>query len=335
MVTAVAPPVPIVAAEERVVAKAALALPAVDAVQITLLMDNTIDILMAGSAVARRLPLGPNPFERPQPIAEHGFSALIEVRLGGKKGTVLFDTGVSRTGILHNLDVMEIDARDIQALILSHGHADHAMGLPGLVDRLGPRGLPLTLHPDAYLERRLMLPNGETVAIPAPRLSDLRRENIEIIEEVGPSMLVDGMVLVSGEVARVTPFETGFSIHQARRAGVWEADPLIMDDQCAIINVRDHGLVIVTGCGHSGIINIIRNAQALTGIRSVYAVVGGFHLSGALFESRIPATVAAMQAIGPRYLMPGHCTGWVASHQLARALPDAYIANSVGTTLIL
>jgi 7,8-dihydropterin-6-yl-methyl-4-(beta-D-ribofuranosyl)aminobenzene 5'-phosphate synthase len=67
----------------------------------------------------------------------------------------------------------------------------------------------------------------------------------------------------------------------------------------------------------------------------VYAVVGGFHLTGALFEPRISATVEAMQAIGPRYLMPGHCTGWVASHQLARALPNAFIANSVGTTLIL
>jgi len=108
-----------------------------------------------------------------------------------------------------------------------------------------------------------------------------------------------------------------------------------MDDQRAIINVRDQGLVVVTGRGHSGIINIIPNAQALTGIYSVYAVVGGFHLSGTLFESRIPTTVAAMRAIGPRYLTPGHCTGWIASHQLARALPDAYIANSVGTTLIL
>ncbi len=108
-----------------------------------------------------------------------------------------------------------------------------------------------------------------------------------------------------------------------------------MDDQCAILNVRDKGLVIVTGCGHAGIVNTIRNAQALTGVQQVYAVVGGFHLSGRLFERIIPDTVAALQQIGPRYLMPGHCTGWVATHQLARAMPDAFIANSVGTTLVL
>jgi 7,8-dihydropterin-6-yl-methyl-4-(beta-D-ribofuranosyl)aminobenzene 5'-phosphate synthase len=315
--------------------QATLALPAVDAVQIKLIMDNAIDLLMAGSDVARRLPLGPTPFERPQPIAEHGYSALIQVRQGAKTGTVLFDTGISPTGILYNMDAMEINAQDIQAIMLSHGHADHAMGLPGLIDRLGTRSLPLVLHPDAYLERRVVLPNGETLAIPPPKRSDLQRENIVIVEEVGPSMLMDGMVLVSGEVSRTTPFETGFSVHQAKRHGVWEPDPLIMDDQCALINVRDKGLVIVTGCGHAGIINIIRNAQALTGIDAVYAVIGGFHLTGALFESRIPATIDALQAIGPRYIMPGHCTGWAATHQIARAMPQAFIANSVGTTLLL
>ena len=100
-------------------------------------MDNSIDVLMASTDVAKRFPLGPNLFERPQPMAEHGSSALIRVKQGEKAGTVLFDTEVSRRGILHNLDVLEVDAADIQAIVLSHGHADHALGLPGLVERLG------------------------------------------------------------------------------------------------------------------------------------------------------------------------------------------------------
>jgi 7,8-dihydropterin-6-yl-methyl-4-(beta-D-ribofuranosyl)aminobenzene 5'-phosphate synthase len=298
-------------------------------------MDNSIDVLMASTDVARRFPLGPNPFERPQPMAEHGFSALIRVKQGEKSGTVLFDTGVSRRGILHNLDALEVDAADIQAIVLSHGHADHALGLPGLVERLGRRNLPLVLHPDAYLERKLILPNGMELHIPPPRRADLRREHIEVIEEVGPSTLIDGMILVSGEVTRTTDFEKGFPIHWAKRDGVWVPDPLIMDDQCAIVNVRGKGLVVVTGCGHSGIINIIENARALTGVDTVYTVVGGFHLTGGLFEPTIPATTAALQRINPRYVMPGHCTGWSATHQLARAMPDAFIPNSVGTTLML
>ncbi len=108
-----------------------------------------------------------------------------------------------------------------------------------------------------------------------------------------------------------------------------------MDDQCAMVHVRDKGLVIVTGCGHAGIINTISNAQALTGIQTIYAVVGGFHLTGGLFERIIPATVNALQRIGPSYLLPGHCTGWSATYQIASAMPEAFIPNSVGTRLIL
>lgn len=307
----------------------------VDSVEVITIMDNSIDMLLSDTPVARRLKLGPNPFERPQPVAQHGFSVLIRARRGDRVGAVLYDTGVDPRGLLYNLDALELDAADLQAIVLSHGHADHALGLPGLMTRLGARNLPLVLHPDAYLERKLVLPNGTELQLPPPRRSDLRRESIEVIEDVGPSMLVDGMVLVSGEVARTTDFERGFPVHWARRDGDWEPDPLIHDDQCAIVNVRDRGLVIVTGCGHSGIINIIRHAQALTGVAEVYAVIGGFHLTGALFESLIPRTVRDLQEIGPRYLAPGHCTGWSAIHQIARSMPEAFIANSVGTNYVL
>ena len=326
-------------------ARATIALPEVDEVKVTTIVDNTIDLLMASTEVAQRFPMSPrwlpsfsaspNPFDRALPNAEHGFSALIEVRRGDTTGKVLFDTGVSRRGILYNMDVLEIDPAHMRAIILSHGHADHAMGLPGLVDRLGTRRLPLVLHPDAFLERKLVLPNGYEINLPAPRQSDFRRENVEVIEEAGPSMLVDGMVLVSGEVARTTDFENGFSIHQARRNDVWEPDPLIMDDQCVIVNVRGKGLVVITACGHAGIINIIRNAQALTGVSSMHAVIGGFHLSGGMFEPIIPPTVAALLYINPRYVVPAHCTGWSAVLQIANAMPKAFIANSIGTTLVL
>lgn len=312
-----------------------LSVPEVDEVRVTLVMDNNVDLLMAGTDVVKRYPPRPDLFGARHPSADHGFSALIEVRRGSKSGTVLFDTGVTGQGLLHNLDALDINPQDIQAIVLSHGHVDHAMGLPGLVERLGTRQMPLVLHPDAYLERRLVLPNGTEIGMSGPKFSDFRRENIEVIEEVGPSMLVDNMVLVSGEVARTTDFEKGFAWHQTKRHGDWEPDPLISDDQCTVVNLQGKGLVIMTGCGHSGIINIIRHAQALTGVPNIYAVVGGFHLTGALFTPIIQPTITALEQIKPRYLMPGHCTGWMATHQIARALPGAFIPNSVGTTLVL
>lgn len=312
-----------------------ISLQPVDAVKVTIIMDNSLDLLMTSTEVAQRVKLGPHPFERNLPIGEHGFSVLIHVKSGDKSGTVLFDTGLNPRNFLYNLDALEINVADIQAIILSHGHADHAMGLAGLAQRLGNRNLPLVLHPDAYLERKIILPNGEESFLPPPRKSDLLRENIQVVEEVSPSMLIDDMILVSGEVARTTNFEKGFAVHYAKREHGWEPDPFIHDDQCAIIHVREKGLVVITGCGHSGIINIIRNAQALTGIQTIYAVIGGFHLTGTLFVPIIPATVAALQHINPRYLVPGHCTGWQAIHQIARTMPDAFIANSVGTNFVL
>jgi 7,8-dihydropterin-6-yl-methyl-4-(beta-D-ribofuranosyl)aminobenzene 5'-phosphate synthase len=313
----------------------AIDLPEVDAAKVTIIVDNSLDLLMAGTDVARRFPLHPDSFTSKLPVAEHGFSALIQVTRGGKSGTVLFDTALTPANLLNNIDALNIDVKTIQAIVLSHGHADHAMGLSGLVGRLGTRGLPLVLHPDARLERRIVLPNGNDIGLPAPKLADYRRENIELVEEAGPSMLVDNMVLISGKVERTTEFEKGFPGHQSKRDGRWEPDPLIMDDQCAIINVRGKGLVIVSGCGHAGIINTIRHAQALTGVQSIHAVIGGFHLTGALFAPIIPPTVAALEKIKPRYLMPGHCSGWSAIHQIATAMPDAFIPNSVGTTLVL
>ena len=304
-----------------------ISLQPVDHVKITTILDNSIDLLMTNTEVAQRIRLVSNAFERPQPIAEHGFSVLISVERGEKSGTVLFDTGLNPRNFLYNVDALEISLADIQTIILSHGHADHAMGLSGVVQRLGSRNVPLLLHPDAYLERKLVLPNGEEIALPPPHKADLQREHIQVIEEVGPSMLFEGMVLISGEVARTTSFERGIPIHYARREHAWEPDPLI--------HVRDKGLVVVTGCGHAGIINIVRNAQVLTGVQDIYAVIGGFHLSGPLFEPLIPATIAAIQEINPHYLVPGHCTGWVATHELARAMPEAFIANSVGTSFLL
>lgn len=312
-----------------------LSLQPVDQVRITIILDNSVDLLMTSTEVAKRVQLGANPFERPQPVAEHGFSALISVQRGDKNGIVLFDAGLSAKSFIHNLDALEINATDVQAVILSHGHADHAMGLPGFIQRVGSRNVPLILHPDAYLERKLVLPNGDELFLPPPRKSDLLREHIQVIEEMGPSMLIEDMILISGEVKRTTNFERGFPVHYAKHEHGWEPDPLIHDDQCAIINVQGKGLVVVTGCGHAGIINILRNAQALTGISDIYAVIGGFHLNGPLFAPIIAPTIAALQEINPRYVVPSHCTGWAATHQIARAMPDAFIANSVGTSFVL
>lgn len=307
----------------------------VDKVEILTVLDNTIDLLMASTPQVKRLPLPPDALTRESLVAEHGFAALVTVISGNTSNSLLFDAGLSKNGLMHNMDVLEVRPKELHTIVLSHGHADHTQGLMGMVERLGERKMPLLLHPDAFLERKLLLPDGHEIHLPPPDRRLLSHEGIEVIEERGPSYLLENLVLVTGQIPRSTPFERGFPIHYARVAHRWQPDPLIHDDQAVVLHVKGRGLVILTGCGHAGAVNTIRHAQELTGVQKVYAVIGGFHLSGALFEPIIPPTIAALKEISPALIVPAHCTGWKATHALARELPEAFVANSVGTRFVL
>mgnify|MGYP001395008614 CR=1 FL=1 len=307
-----------------------IALREVDEVKVTILMDNTVDLLMPGSDVAQRFSLS---YGRPLPIAEHGFSALVKVKSGDKEDAILFDAGISSDGLLNNLKALGLNLHDIHTIVLSHGHSDHTLGLPGLIEHLGINQIKLLFHPDAYLKRKIVMPNGYEWDISGPGIENLQGDNITKVEKRDPTLLANGMVLASGEIERTTGFETGLPVHYSKRYDVWEQDPLIKDDQSLIINVKGQGLVIITGCGHSGVINTIRYAQSITNNNKVLAVLGGFHLTGGIFEKIIPPTIDELLKISPRYVMPGHCTGWSAIHQIATAMPQAFIPNNVGTTL--
>jgi 7,8-dihydropterin-6-yl-methyl-4-(beta-D-ribofuranosyl)aminobenzene 5'-phosphate synthase len=98
-----------------------------------------------------------------------------------------------------------------------------------------------------------------------------------------------------------------------------------------VVHVRDRGLVVLTGCGHAGAVNIVRAAQRLTGVGRLAALIGGLHLGGPAFEPVIAPSVAALTAMAPQLVVAGHCTGWRAQHALAAALPDAWVPGSSGS----
>lgn len=306
----------------------------VDSVDVTIVLDGVCDLLLASTETVKRVPLKPV-FGRTILRAEHGFSAVVRVSGDGASQALMFDAGISRDGLAYNLDVLEIKANELAAIVLSHGHADHTTGLLGLMRRLGARRMPLVLHPDALLMRKVVFPDGHEMSLPPPNPRVLRHDNVELIEEREPSCLLGGGVLVTGQIHRSTDFERGFPIHWARHGRKWEPDPLIHDDQAVVVNVRDKGLVILTGCGHAGVINTIRHAQALTGVEKVHAVIGGFHLSGPIFEPVIAPTVAALREFALRMIVPGHCTGWRATHAIAHELPEAFVQTSVGTRFVI
>lgn len=321
-----------------------VSLEAVDAVRLTTLVDNVSDMLLLDQGPAKRVgvasaataPRLPEPlFEEGETLdglhAEHGFSMLVSVYRGDETSHLVFDTGMSPDGMTANMHRLGLDPRDIEVVVLSHGHFDHTTGLDGFIRAIGRPNLPIVVHPLLWTRRRISLPGVEPIEIPTLSKRSIEGAGFDIIESRQPSLVFKNSVLVTGEVARTSGFETGMPFHEARRATAWEPDPLILDDQALVVHVRGLGLVVLTGCGHAGIVNIVRHAQRLTGIDHVHAIVGGFHLSGPLFASVIPPTVDALSVLAPQVVVPAHCTGREASNALAAALPDAFIQNSVGT----
>jgi 7,8-dihydropterin-6-yl-methyl-4-(beta-D-ribofuranosyl)aminobenzene 5'-phosphate synthase len=319
----------------------------VDAVRITTLMDNLTDPLIFPTEYVERV-TWLHQLARPRMtsavtadglpdalIAEPGFSALVRVTIGGRERTILFDAGVTPTGVVENMRRLELTPKDIETIVLSHGHWDHVAGMEGIAKEVGRASLPVLIHPEFWRRRRIAIPGLAPGELPATSRSALEGAGFEIVEEQQPSFLLDGSVLVTGEVDRTTPFETGFAGHEAHVNGSWEPDPLILDDQAIVMRLADRGLVVLTGCGHAGIINVLRHAQRLTGESQVAAVIGGFHLSGPMFEPIIEPTVAAFDELEPVLLMPAHCTGWRAVHRLAGRFPEAFVQSAVGTTVSL
>ncbi len=298
-------------------------------VEVTVLVDNYTDLLLLQSTPVVKRPAvsPPNAF-----LAEHGFSCLVKT-VDVEEHLFLMDVGISGTCLLHNVDLLKIDLGKVEALILSHGHFDHFFGLDKVLNRL-PKGIPLVLHPEAFLNRRLNIaPLGVQVPLPSLEENMLKTAGVQVRKVREDSTLGSGRFLILGEVKRVTEFEKGFPWAEAEIGGNWVKDPF-PDDRGIAVQIKNKGLVVIGGCSHAGIINTVKHAQKIAGTQKVHAVLGGFHLTGPLFDPIIKPTIEEMKKIAPDYIVPTHCTGWKAINEFAGAMPDQFQLNSVGTTYV-
>ena len=312
------------------------AVEAVDSVEFVILVDNVTDSLSSVPPFVETEFAGLTRRRRDGWVlggsclccAAHGLSCLITVRRGSETRTLLFDTGPEDRTFEQNVSRLGVDLAQVQAIVLSHGHWDHAgamlRALQLIRDRNGGREVPYYAHPDMFRTRATKFGNDSMRLMEdVPSIQALIAHGAHVINTTEAQVLLDGMAYVSGEIPRRTAFERGLKgQHRKTLDGAgWELDELIMDERFVAVNVAGKGVVVFTACSHAGVINVLTHARSCFGEARLHGVVGGLHLSGSN-EAIIPDTVAALRAFELAVIAAGHCTGWRAVTALANAFGD-------------
>ncbi len=201
----------------------------------------------------------------------------------------------------------------------------------------GGQAVPLHLHPGMFRERGSRQPDGGVLPMDrVPNPAEWDAMGAQPIVSREPAVIA-GHVLVSGEIPRVTDYETGLpgQVCRADDNAPWQPDEWLADERFVAVNLRGKGLVVFSACSHCGIVNVLHEARRLMPEIPLLAVMGGFHLSGTN-ERVIPQTVADLGGFGLRWMFPSHCTGWRALNALERAHGEGVVVpGAVGKTFVL
>ena len=240
--------------------------------------------------------------------AEHGLSFRIEA-----DQTVLFDTSSSDL-IAYNAKILNIDLQQIDTIVLSHGHDDHTGGLSLF------EGQQLICHPDTFL-KRTRKSNGTELGIKWSE--DEIRSKFDLVLSRDPIQLSEQIYFL-GEIPRLTEFESKQTAFKKADG----TDDFVMDDSGLVI-VTSKGLVVVSGCAHSGICNMTTHAMKVTGIEKVHLVIGGFHLQSD--DTTTQQTIDWMKSMQVEQVIPSHCTGFSAQTSIFKSF--RFIPVKSGNTI--
>jgi 7,8-dihydropterin-6-yl-methyl-4-(beta-D-ribofuranosyl)aminobenzene 5'-phosphate synthase len=281
----------------------------------------------AGDRVKVRITtLSDNTAGRGDFLAEWGLSILVET----EDINVLLDTGM-RICSSYNADVLGIDLRKVDRIVLSHGHVDHTGGLRNILRRMR-KEIEIIAHPDIWAAkygRRQGYPE-QYIGVPYQRC-ELESLGAIFNLTTEPVRITD-TVMTTGEIPMVTDFEEIDAGLFVREDAGWRPDK-ILDDQALIIN-SERGLVVVLGCAHRGIINTLYHARQLTGTEKIYLVLGGAHLMNAS-EDQLRQTIAALRELNIERLGLCHCTDLPATSVIAYEFGESFFFNKAGTGIDL
>jgi len=252
---------------------------------------------------------------------------LAEIHSGGEEMRVLVDTGLSPGPLLNNMGILGIDPKSIDSIFLTHCHYDHTGGLGGLLEKTR-EDVPIVAHPSVFRRCYVKKPSLRFIGIP-------ERSGRDVIEARGGRLVLRSGayefmpgVVTTGEVERRTSYEPLENVFNDVD-GELVQDPEL-DDMSLVVNVRDRGLVILAGCSHAGIVNIMMQARRMTGVEKIHAVIGGFHLRVA-GDEQLSKTIDELSKADA--VSAGHCTGFKALKAISDRMEDRFSLLQCGTVL--
>ncbi|KAJ5780382.1 hypothetical protein N7457_005542 [Penicillium paradoxum] len=275
--------------------------------------------------------------------AAHGLSILVTATKGDRKHAILFDAGPEEEAWERNVKRLRPNLSSVEVVHLSHWHRDHSGGLLRAIRMINDAkraegcsdDLVVDLHPDRPVYRGIAL-HDHIISLEAdPTFEEIEGAGAVVDKQSEPHTVLDDFFLVSGEIPRVTPYETGLknSVRYDPDENDWFSDEAIVDERSLICNLKGKGLVVFTGCSHAGVVNTTKHALQLTGgTIPLHAVVGGFHLATSDAD-QIEDTVADLKKLDPAVLMPGHCSGWRAKFAIEKQMPGSMVPCTVGSRI--
>ena len=254
---------------------------------------------------------------------QHGISLYVTAVKGEVRRNILIDVAQNPEALLHNMPLLGIDPADIDMIVLTHCHYDHTQGLVEILKSIGKKDLPVIAHPDLFRLDFIVQPYLRHVGVMAlDSRAAIEEQGGRLFLTSDPLQLLPGL-MTTGYVKRQTDFEeVGISLKTIDENGGVIPDPM-KDDISVMAAVGDKGLVLLTGCSHAGIVNIVRHATEVSGIGNVDTIIGGLHLVEAPTD-RITKTVEALKSLNVGTVFAGHCTGFDAQVELRKTFGERF-----------